>query len=224
MSQRLVIIQVGPVAAAVANNIALAQTLAGAGNLILNGALVAGGVATLDVPRRVGITAVADETAKTFTVTGTDRFGCTISEVLVGPGVGLTVATTKDYKTVTNIAGSAALAGNVTVGTTQTVSSQWVPIDRTDVYNLGVSVQVGAVVPTYSVEYTLDDPFSPGVGVNPVTDFYLKPYPLTALDAKNTSLASAFVTPITAVRLTLTAFAANASAKATFAPGPVEDR
>ena len=78
-------------AAAVANNIATAQTVGAPGNLVLNGALVAGGVATMDVPRRVGITAVSDETAKTFTVYGTDRNDRVISEAIAGPGAGATV-------------------------------------------------------------------------------------------------------------------------------------
>lgn len=224
MSQRLVTVTVGPLAAASANNIATAQTVAAPANLVLNGTLVSGGVATMDAPRRVAITAVSSETGKNFTITGTDRYDRAISEVLAGPGGGATVYTLKDFKTVTQIAVSAALTGNVTVGTNQTASSQWIPVDRTMVVNLGISVEVGTVVPTYSIEYTLDDPFTPGVGVNPSTDFYLKPYPLTALDAKNTSLSAAITTPITAVRLTLTAFAANGSARATFAPGPVEGR
>lgn len=219
--QRLSSVTLAP-AVLSANAIALAQAPGGAGNLVLNGALVAAGVATLDVARRVGITSAGNDSARTFTITGTDRRGNAQVEALAGSNGGL-AGSLKDFLTVSNIAINGASAGNVTVGTTGVVSSQWFPVDRLKAFSLGVSVEVGAVAPTYTIETTLDDPFTPGVGVNPVTDFYLKPYAHPFLDGKNTSLSSAITTPITAVRLTLTAFAANASAKATFAPGPVEE-
>ena len=79
---RPIVVTVGPLAAASANNIALSQTPGGAGALTLNGSLVVGGVAILDVPRQVRITTTADETAKTFTIKGTDWAGSPISEVM----------------------------------------------------------------------------------------------------------------------------------------------
>jgi len=48
--------------------------------LTLNRALVSGGVATLDVPRQLLITADANDSARTLTITGTDRYG-TVSTV-----------------------------------------------------------------------------------------------------------------------------------------------
>lgn len=222
--QRLVSFTLAP-AAAVVNNIALAQAVAGAGNLNLNGAAVTGGVATLDMARRVGITSAGNDTARTFTITGTDRNQRAITESLKGANAGV-AGSLKDFLTITNIAIDGAAAGNVTVGTTQTVSSQWVPVDRYSSMDLGVTVEVGATAPTYTVEHTMDDPYTPGVGVLAPgqLDFYLKPYPCptAALVGANTSQSGAYSTPITAIRLTLTAFAAGATAKATFAPGFME--
>lgn len=215
--QRLTNLTLAP-AVLSANAIALAQTPGGVGNLVLNGALVAGGVATMDVARRVGITSAGNDSARTFTITGTDRRGNAQVEALAGANIGL-AGSLKDFLTVSNIAISGAAAGALTVGTTGVVSSQWIPVDRYNSEAVGLSVEVGAVAPTYTVETTLDDPFSAGVGVNPTTDIYLKPYAHPTLDAKNTSQQSAVTTPITAVRLTLTAFAANATAKFTVAPG-----
>lgn len=217
--QRLTALTLGPVAAAVATAVAAAQNPGGAGNLVINGTLAAGGVATLDLPRRVVIAAVGNESGRTFTITGTDRRGAVQTESIVGPAAGASVTSLKDYKTVTQVATDGAGSGNISVGTGQTISSQWIPVDRYNSEDLGLTVEVGAVAPTYTVESTLDDPFTPGVGVNPVTDFYLKPYAHPTLDAKNTTQQGAITTPVTAVRLTFTALGNNASAKMTVAPG-----
>ena len=59
------------------DGLALAQTVGGAANLVINGAgvgvSISSGVATFTVFRPVAIFAVSDESAKTFTVYGTDR-------------------------------------------------------------------------------------------------------------------------------------------------------
>ncbi len=221
MGQRLAQITLAP-ADAVANGYALAQTLGAAGPLILNGSLVTGGVGIADVARRASITAVADETAKTFKFTGTNRFGQTITETIKGPGVGLTTFTTQDFKTVTSIAGSAALAGNVTAGTNQQVSSQWYPVDRVSSYNLGIQCDlIGAPAVTYTVEQTDDDPFTSGVGVNP-QPAVLVPVPVPNMSAKNAQAYVSIAAAVSAVRLTLTAFATGGGVTMKLAPSTME--
>lgn len=141
-------------AAAVSNGVALSQTPGGAGNLTLNGSLVSGGVATFDVARRVAITSASNISNRTLTFTGTDRYGNTQTEILTGPNA-TTVYTTKDFKTVTQIAISGAAAGALTVGTNGVASTAWYPGD----YKLGkinvitVELSTGAVL-TYTVEFT----------------------------------------------------------------------
>src|SRR6185437_3174379 len=104
-------------AAASANNIALSQSPAGAGNLTLNGAAVAAGVATLDTQRRVLITSAGTDTGITFTVYGGNQSGSAISETVAGGSLGIPVSTTQDFLTVTRVAASGASASTVTVGT-----------------------------------------------------------------------------------------------------------
>ena len=96
-----------------ADGYAVAQAVAGAGNLTLNGVLA--GVA--DVARVVQLVSTgAGDTTQTATVTGTDMYGADLTEDIalngVTPVVGL-----KAFKTVTQIAISAVAAGNVSAGT-----------------------------------------------------------------------------------------------------------
>ena len=80
---RPITVALGPLAAAAANNICLTQTPTAA--FTLNGALVVGGIAILDVPRRVLVTTTGNESAKTITIIGTDVNGNTQTELMTGP-------------------------------------------------------------------------------------------------------------------------------------------
>jgi hypothetical protein len=116
------------------DGVALSQTPGAAGNLTLNGVALKAdngtaaydiGSVVLDPPRRVVITSVSDESAKTFTVYGTDRMNTVISEVVTGPNA-TTATTTKVFKTVTRIAVSAATTGAIKVGWGTEHVSPWV--------------------------------------------------------------------------------------------------
>lgn len=148
-------VSVGPIASASANCICLSQTPS-AGNLLINGALASGGVATLDVQRRVLITTVADETGKTFTVSGTNSTGNLISQTVDGPNAS-TVATTISFKTVTSVSISAGAAGAVTVGTNTVADSVWVRFDDFAPNYISVNCVTSGTV-NYTVQTTLDDP------------------------------------------------------------------
>lgn len=135
------------------------QTPGAAGNLTLNGALVTSGVAIFDVARRVRITTASDESAKTLTIYGTDRRGDSISETMTGPNA-TTGDSLLDYKTVTQVAVSAAFTGNVRVGTGPVASTPWYPCNHAAPSGLnigfGVSLSSGASM-TYSIEHTFED-------------------------------------------------------------------
>jgi len=101
-------------AALVTNGICVQQTLGAAGNATLNGSLASGGVATFDVPRNVIVDAAGAATA-VLTVTGTDVYGIPMSEAITLNGT-TAVSGKKAFKTITNIAASAA-ATDFFVGT-----------------------------------------------------------------------------------------------------------
>lgn len=96
--------------------VAAAQAVAGAANLTINGASASGGVATMDVARALQMVSTnAGDTTQTVTVTGTDYYGQTQTEVKTLNGTTV-VNFLKAFKTVTRVAVSAACAGNVSVG------------------------------------------------------------------------------------------------------------
>lgn len=100
--------------ALVATGICAQQTLAGAGNALLNGSLASAGVVTLDVPRNVIVDAAGVATA-VLTITGADVYGVPMSEAITLNGT-TAVAGKKAFKTITRVAASAA-ATDFFVGT-----------------------------------------------------------------------------------------------------------
>lgn len=116
--QSIFITNLGAPIAADVDGICAAQAIAGAADALINGALASGGVATLDVPRGVQVdSSNAGDTTQTVTITGTDEYGATLVEAIALNGT-TDVLGLKAFKTVTRVAVSAALAGNLTVGTT----------------------------------------------------------------------------------------------------------
>jgi hypothetical protein len=160
---RPVTVTVGPLATAIANAICLSQTPA-AGALTLNGALVTSGVAVMDQPRRVLITATGNESAKTFTITGTNWSGQVWGETITGPNA-TTTQSVLDYATVTSITISAAAANALTIGTSGVASSPWVRLDHWSQPETSIQATVTGTV-NYTVQQTLQDPNS---STNPVT-------------------------------------------------------
>lgn len=219
--QRLKRITLTP-ADAVVNGIALVQTPAAGGvqALVLAGAAMAAGGFTTDIPRRIAITSTGDESGKTFLITGIGRNGGTVSETLVGPTAAASVNSVRDYASgPLTITISANSAGAIRVGTSQTLSTGWIPVDRYDTNGLGVAAWLLAGAATWDIEHTLDSPFSPGVGVNGVGDPYLNPIKKPDMQGMNATGEGAYNTPITAVRLTLTAFTTGSQVRIQVAPG-----
>jgi hypothetical protein len=102
--------------AADADGVCQSQTPAAGGvqNLTINGALSSGGVATFVAARFITIASAADDSARTFTVTGTDVNGKVQTEVIAGPAT--TVTGTRYFRTVTQVSVDGNTAGAITVG------------------------------------------------------------------------------------------------------------
>lgn len=179
---RPITVTAGPLASADADGIAQAQQPAA--TFTLNGALVSGGVAQLGAPRRVLITTTADETGVTFTVTGTNRSGDVLSEALAGVN-NTTTYTALDFYTVTSVINSAALAGNVTIGTNGIGGSPWVRLDDYAPHGVAIQCTVSGTV-NYTLQQTLDDPNSPTNAVAPSA--------MTWVSSSDTSVVAATAT------------------------------
>lgn len=176
---RTVSVTVGPLAAASANNIALSQTPTSA--FTLNGSLVTGGVAILDVARRVLFTPAGNESANTFTIVGTDAAGNAQRDVVAGGNATATYSAL-DFKTVTSITATNAAAGAITVGTNGVASSPWIRLDEWANAQCALQCVVSGTV-NYTVQQTLDDPNS---ATNPVN-----PYQVTWINSSDATLVGA---------------------------------
>lgn len=143
------------------DNIALAQALAGAGALLLNGDVVTGGIATLDTARRIGMASSGNDLGITFTVNGGDYAGNAISEVVTGAS-GATASTLQDFLTVSSVVASGAVAGTVSVGTTGVGSTQWFITDtHITPFEIGIGTELNSGTANWTIETTYDSPLAP---------------------------------------------------------------
>lgn len=116
-------------AALSATGVCAAQAVAGAGNATINGASATAGVASFDVARAISaVSSNAGDTTQTVTVTGTDYYGQAQTERLTLNGT-TTVNGKKAFRTITQVAVSAALTGNLSVGTTDIFGLPYVVTD-----------------------------------------------------------------------------------------------
>lgn len=140
--------------AASANNVAISQTLGGAGNLTLNGSAASGGVATLDTQRRVIITSAGNDSGINWTVIGTDETGNPIKDIFAGGNIAVAQSNI-DFLTVTSVSGSGAAAAAVTVGTNTTGSSPWKYFDGyIPTPNMSIDMELLSGSGTATFEYT----------------------------------------------------------------------
>jgi len=156
---RTIQVSVGPLAAASATALRTAASISVAGTVALNGALVSGGVATLDKPRRILFTSSGNDSGITFTVTGTTFSGNSASEVVTGAN-STTATTVLDYATVTSIVASGASAGTVSIGTSGVAGSPWVCLDMWAPSFISIQTNVTGTV-NYTIQQTLNDPNDP---------------------------------------------------------------
>ena len=208
------IVQTLTLVAADDNGVCESQALGAAGNLTLDGALVAAGVATLDsggAARRLIITSAGDDSTLTWLISGTIRDPgnptnvIAATESLAGANVGDAMSL-KDWLTITAIHGSKAAAGAVTAGTNGWASAPAVPLDTfSPEFLASASGVVLSGDPTYQLEVTPDDIF--GTWLQPgQTVQWLVWSDLTAKHANAQTILSATngPVPVRAARWTVT--------------------
>jgi hypothetical protein len=104
-------------ALAAANNIATAQAILSATTVNLNGSLVTDGEADLDVPRNIQLdSSNAGDTTQSVTLVGLDAVGNELEEIVALNGT-TNVFSDKCFSKLISASVSAALAGNITIGT-----------------------------------------------------------------------------------------------------------
>lgn len=176
------------------DGICAAQQAAGAGNLTLNGALVAGGRVSLTQQQFIGVSSTGNLSGVNFTITGYDLNGAAISETIAGPNNN-TVTTSNAFAIITGVAVNGAVGTNVTVGTTGSGASKPVPIDTwQNPVNVTLKLSASGTVDG-TVQYTNDDIFN----LNPVDIEWTSDTDLTNVTTGYET--ATIVSPITAVRI-----------------------
>jgi len=120
------------------------------------------GYATFSTPQHATYTPAADESARTFIVTGINRNGITVTDSLAGSAS--LVASLTNFAVVQRIDADAATAGAITWGVDGTCESNWVVLDRYGGdFNVGFSGEISAGGSlTYGVQHTFDNVFVVG--------------------------------------------------------------
>lgn len=189
-------------AALSATAVCAAQAIAGAANATINGASASGGVATFDVARNVSIvSSSASDTTQTVTVTGTDYYGQAQTSRLTINGT-TTVNGLKAFKTITQVAVSAAFVGNLSVGSGDTFG---LPYRVTDAGYLLRTGWAGAVADNAGT-FTAADTTSPAT----VTTGDVRGTFLPATSAANGSRRLVIAIGLTAIQAGPTATQAGA--------------
>ena len=93
--------------------LAKSQSVNAGSNFSLNG----DNASTTFLGTRVTIKSVEDESNNSFTITGTDLDGNSISEKIFGGEKGQTVSGLKIFKSITTVSATSATSGNIEVGT-----------------------------------------------------------------------------------------------------------
>ena len=98
-----------------ADGISTAASVGNNASLVIGGALASGGAVTFDESRNVTILSAGDDSAISFTVTGTDETATAATESITGANAG-TATGSAYFATVTAIAAVGNPAGNVSAG------------------------------------------------------------------------------------------------------------
>jgi hypothetical protein len=149
------ILTLAPYIAADADVVAVSSTPAAGGIQALT--LVSDPV-TLDIPRQISITPVGNETARTFSIRGTDSKGNSILEAVAGGNAAAT-STVRAFATVDQVLVDNDTAAAIQVGTAGTaVATNWLPLDylqKDFQVALGLDIPTGTLTPDFTVELTL---------------------------------------------------------------------
>lgn len=180
------------------NGLAASQSLSGAGNLTLNGALISGGTFSEaeNIGRKIAITSAGADSGINWTITGTDAEGRALTDTF--SGVDSAAATSNFYfGGVTIISGSGATAGNVIAGTVDEVATNTIPLDKYNSDPATVSIEQITGTINITVQETFTDIQS---------DSTPQWYAVSALTSKTAATRSDINAHATAVRFIVNSY------------------
>lgn len=186
-----------------ATKVAASQTPSVAGNLTLTAA--ASAIDTSGAARILLLTTAADETARTFVITGKDADGNAVTENLTGVN-NTTAVSVKQYASVSTIHVDAGTAGAITFGTTNTTLSAQSATTPLDFYHriaAMVSVEVTGTI-NFTVQETMDPILANGTAGEVL-------YSVTNLATKTTSTRSQISVGATGVLVVINSYSSGAT-------------
>lgn len=187
-----------------ANGVFEDQTTAGAAALVLNGALVSGGVATFAQAQKISIEGAGDNSGVVATISGTDADGIPVSEDLTLANAG-TVASALYYKTITSITVDGAVTGNIEGGplAANGAVSKTLRVNGSQPdFNIGVFVDVTGTL-TYSAQYAYEQPEDQYAISYSASAQWIAP---TAVSAQTADAQTSIAFKVNAMRLLISAY------------------
>lgn len=183
--------------------VAAAQQIASAGNLTL--AAAASAIDTSGAARILVFTTGEDDTAVNATITGKDANGNTITETLALPNH-TTKVSTKAYASVSQIALSAGITANMsvgTVGTTLSAIGAWNPLEFYSRTGATVAVEV-----TGTINFTINETFDDLLGTGTSSAIAFAP---TALASKTANTVASLDVGATGVQVQINSYSSGAT-------------
>lgn len=195
-----------------ADGIAQSQTPASGGvqSLTLNGAHTSGGAFSAATAHQISFTFAADESGRTFTITGTDQDGNTQTSTVSGTTPS-TVEDTKYWKTISSITVDNNTAGAITVGTVDEAISQTVPLGNRNKPDVGLAIELTGTI-NATVQHALEE-------VMRTTHDQVSWYNHATLASITANTASNYASPVTATRLVVNSYTAGATISLLIVPG-----
>jgi hypothetical protein len=200
--------------AASTTSVSALQTLAGAGDLLINGSLsnlVPGSIINSpvavfpNISRTVTLTSTNNLSGVNFNIAGYLN-GNLVSQIIAGPN-NSTVSTTQLFQSVTSITADAAAAA-VSAGTGSTGVTNWYSYDYyIDNANVGIQVAVTTTI-NYSLQVTLDD-------VNTIANPVIF-NPITAMTNATTKQLGNLIQPIRYSNIIINSSSGNGALTATY--------
>lgn len=195
-------------AASTTLGIAATQSGTASTTLNLNGGLVTAGIANFDVPRRVIVTSAGNDTANTFTITGTDYFGRAQTEALVGAS-GTAAMTFRDFSTVSSIIPTSNTAGNVSSGTNGVGSTPpWIIDTFANPSVIGAGIVISGTA-NYNIEQAYNN-LEPAWNVNLDLPTW---YPSSGFANQSSNQNGSIQGPLTMLRLTINSGTGSVTAR-----------
>lgn len=183
-------------------NILGAVTPGAAGALTLDGALIVGGVLPKqELAYYLLLTTVSDESTKTITIVGTDYTGAAQTETTTVLPNATTKSSVKAFRSISSITVSAALTGNLSIGTENATASALSPIMPLDIYSSYTTI---ACDMTGTINFTVQKCYE-------MVNRGETPNWVTAQAAGAVDVQTTITGPVSAVRLLINSYSNSAT-------------